>query len=122
MLQKKDELLDTYLSLRAKYKKTQEHYAKLRQHYVREAQMHYASLRHRYLLIACAWCQRRIRWQRKASSVVGETSHGICLPCATRLLTQLSARAVGSPAVAECAWHYRASVGTGSSASPGASS
>ena len=53
----------------------------------------FTMLRQGYCLIACAWCQRRIRWVSKEPSVPGEISHGICLPCAARVLTQLEASA-----------------------------
>jgi len=48
----------------------------------------YTTLQQGYYLIACAWCQRRIRWVPKERSVPGEISHGICPSCAARLLTQ----------------------------------
>jgi hypothetical protein len=40
--------------------------------------------RKRYYLIECAWCKRRIGWKRKREedAVPGDTSHGICPPCA----------------------------------------
>src|SRR5215475_2030 len=88
----------------------------------RELRQQFTTLRQRYYLIECAWCQGHIRWVPKAPSLAGNTSHGICRPCATRLLTPLAARAVGSPAVAERAWHSCASVATEGRASPGASS
>ena len=39
--------------------------------------------------VECAWCQQRIGWKRKTPSVPIETSHGICGPCASRLLRDL---------------------------------
>ena len=40
-----------------------------------------AALRQRYYLIACAWCQKPIRWKRKATASPCEVSHGICAHC-----------------------------------------
>ena len=80
MLRKQGEMIDTYLYLQTKYRELQEQHMQLRQHYVLKAQERFAHLRQLYLLIECAWCQRRIRWQRKESPVPGETSHGVCPP------------------------------------------
>jgi hypothetical protein len=55
----------------------------------RELDAQFTTLRQGYYLIICAWCQKRIRWVRKEPAVCGEISHGICLPCAARVLTQL---------------------------------
>ena len=41
----------------------------------------FAALRQRYYLIACAWCQKPIRWKRKETAAPCEVSHGICAPC-----------------------------------------
>ena len=41
----------------------------------------FAALRQRYYLIACAWCQKPIRWKRKATASPCEVSHGLCAPC-----------------------------------------
>ena len=69
-----EDLKETYRSLQTKY---------------RALHAQFTTLRQSYYLIACAWCQRRIRWVRKEEpSVPGEISHGICLSCAARLLTQ----------------------------------
>jgi hypothetical protein len=57
----------------------------------RELHAHFTTLRQGYYLIACAWCQKRMRWVRKARAVPGEISHSICPPCAARLLTQMQA-------------------------------
>jgi len=73
-----EELRATYRSLQTKY---------------RDLHAQFTTFRQGYCLIACAWCQRRIRWVPKEPSVPGEISHGICLPCAARVLTQLYARA-----------------------------
>jgi hypothetical protein len=91
MLWKQDELIETHLYLQAKYREVQEQYTKLRHYYVLTVQEQYVNLRHLYLLIECAWCKRRIGWKRKEPSVPGETSHGICLPCAAHILTQMYA-------------------------------
>jgi hypothetical protein len=40
----------------------------------------FAALRQRYYLMACAWCQKPIRWKRKATASPCEVSHGICCP------------------------------------------
>jgi hypothetical protein len=55
----------------------------------RELHEQFTTLRKSYYLIQCAWYQGRIRWRRKAPSVPGAISHGICRPCAARILTQL---------------------------------
>jgi hypothetical protein len=41
----------------------------------------FAALRQRYYLIACAWCQKHIRWKRKETASPCEVSHGICAHC-----------------------------------------
>jgi hypothetical protein len=69
-----EELRATYRSFQTKY---------------RELDEQFTTLRKGYYLITCAWCQKRIRWVRKEPSVFGEISHGICLSCAARVLTQL---------------------------------
>ena len=69
-----EELRVTYRYFQTKYRELHEHFTMLWQS---------------YYLITCAWCQRRIRWVRKEEpSVPGEISHGLCPPCAARLLTQ----------------------------------
>ena len=73
MQERREELRETYRSFQTKY---------------RELHAHFTTVRKSYYLIACAWCQRRIRWVRKERSVPGEISHGICPPCAARVLTQ----------------------------------
>jgi len=70
---RREELRETYRSFQTKY---------------RELHALFTTLRKSYYLIACAWCQRRIRWVPKEPSVPGEISHGICPSCAARLLTQ----------------------------------
>jgi len=75
---KREELRATYRHFQTKY---------------HELHVQFTTLRQGYCLIACAWCQRRIRWVSKEPSVPGEISHGICLPCAARVLTQLEASA-----------------------------
>jgi hypothetical protein len=76
MLRQRDEQIEKYLSLQTKY---------------RDLQAQFANLRNRYLLIECAWCQRRIGWKRKTTAVPGETSHGICPSCATTLFRKMQA-------------------------------
>jgi len=94
MLRKIGAPMETSLALQIKYREVQAHYEQLRQYYLVHVQQQYALVRQRYMLIACAWCQRRLRWQRTAaSSGGGETSHGICRPCAARLFTQMSTMA-----------------------------
>lgn len=92
MLRQKDERIETYLSLQRKYRELQAQYAKLRQHYVPEVQAQFTNLRNRYLLIECAWCQRRIGWKRKTAAVPDETSHSICPSCVTTLCKEMQAR------------------------------
>src|SRR5215475_6034866 len=60
---RREELRETYRSFQTKY---------------RELHALFTTLRKGYYLIACAWCQRRIRWVPKEPSVPGEISHGIC--------------------------------------------
>jgi hypothetical protein len=64
----------------------------------RELQEQCIELRNRYYLIECAWCKTRIGWKRKAPSVPGDTSHGICRLWAADIVRQLQAmkRASGS--------------------------
>jgi hypothetical protein len=57
----------------------------------RELHEHFATLRQGYLLVECAWCKRRIGWKRKDPSVPGDTSHGICPPCAAELCKEMQA-------------------------------
>lgn len=77
MLRQRDERLETYIALQRKY---------------REIQAQCTNLRNRYLLIECAWCQRRLGWKRKTAAVPGETSHSICPSCATTLFKEMQAR------------------------------
>ena len=37
--------------------------------------------RNLYLLVQCAWCHRKIGWQRKEKPSVWNVSHGICRSC-----------------------------------------
>lgn len=76
MLPKSADQSETSLYLQSKY---------------RELQAQFTTLRQRYYRIECAWCKRRIRWKRKAASVPGETSHGICPACATDLFRKMQA-------------------------------
>ena len=71
MLQTRDEWSETQRYLWTKY---------------RELREQFTTLRNRFDLIECAWCKRCIRWKHKAASAPGDTSHGICLPCAVNLL------------------------------------
>ena len=73
-----EKLRETYHSFQTTYRKHREQFTTLRQ---------------RYYLIECAWCQRHIRWVPKPPSMAGDTSHGICRPCAARILTQLKTMA-----------------------------
>jgi len=68
-----EDLRETYRDFQTKYRELQEQFTTLRQ---------------RFYLVQCAWCQGRIRWKRKASSVPDVISHGICRPCAARVLAQ----------------------------------
>jgi hypothetical protein len=67
--------------LRERYRYFQIKYRALREQYT--------TVQQGYCLIVCAWCQRRIRWVRKERAVLGEISHGICPPCAGRVLSQI---------------------------------
>jgi hypothetical protein len=50
--------------------------------------------RQRYLLVVCAWCTKRLRWQPLLDTVALEaTSHGICPSCREHVLRELGARA-----------------------------
>jgi hypothetical protein len=64
---KVDALTRRFLAFRTKY---------------RELREHFRALRKRYLLVQCAWCQRRLGWKRKQAAVPGATSHSICPQCA----------------------------------------
>ena len=74
MQRRLEELREKYHYLQAKYRALQEQFT---------------TLRKSYYLIECAWCQGHLRWVPKAPSLAGDPSHGICRPCAARLLTQL---------------------------------
>jgi len=51
-------------------------------------------LRHRYLFVVCAWCMKRLRWQRMPDTVaLDATSHSICPPCQENVLRELGASA-----------------------------
>jgi hypothetical protein len=74
------------LALQSQYKRLQEHYQQLRS---------------RYLLIVCAWCQQRIRWQRKKGACdLVHTSHGICPACVMHVLGELDVMAPNTPETA----------------------
>src|SRR5207302_9643858 len=75
MLQRRDERIETHLYLQTKY---------------RELQKQFTTLRNRYFLIECAWCTRRIGWKPKRGSVPGDTSHGICPPCAADMVREIA--------------------------------
>jgi hypothetical protein len=77
-----------YTAMRPQIEKLREIYCSFQTKY-RTHHEQFTTLRKSYYLIECAWCQRRIRWQRKDPSVPGAISHGICRPCASRILTQL---------------------------------
>ena len=77
MLRNRDALLARYRYFQTKYREYREQFIALRQ---------------RYYLIECAWCQRRIRWQRKESAAPGDTSHGICPSCAADMLRDIAKR------------------------------
>jgi hypothetical protein len=76
MLQMRDARIGMHRCLQAKY---------------HELRQQFTTLRTLYYLIECAWCQRRIGWKRKTAAVPGDTSHGICPPCATDLFRKLQA-------------------------------
>jgi hypothetical protein len=51
---------------------------------------HSRQLRQRYLLVVCAWCTKRLRWQYMQDTVaLDATSHGICPPCREHVLREL---------------------------------
>ena len=62
-----DEFTLQFLSFQTKYRELREQFLALRQC---------------YLLVQCAWCQRRLGWKRKQAAVPGATSHRICPRCA----------------------------------------
>jgi hypothetical protein len=66
MRQKRDERFETHLFLQTKYRELRDHFKKIRQ---------------RYVLIECAWCMQRVRWQRKDDASPVHTSHSICPRC-----------------------------------------
>jgi hypothetical protein len=50
-------------------------------------------LRQSYLLVVCAWCTKRLRWQyRPDTGSLYATSHSICSPCPEHVLRELGAR------------------------------
>ena len=52
----------------------------------RELREHFIALRKCYLLVQCAWCQRRLGWKRKQAVVPDVTSHSICPRCAADIV------------------------------------
>ena len=38
-----------------------------------------------FFRIECAWCKRHLGWKRKHVAVPGETTYGICPPCAAAM-------------------------------------
>ena len=52
----------------------------------RELREHFLALRQCYLLVQCAWCQRRLGWKRKQAVVPDVTSHSICPRCAADIV------------------------------------
>jgi len=84
MLQKRDERIETYLSI------LQRQYRELQRKY-RINREQFTTLRQRYSLIACAWCKRRIRWKHKEGDVPGDTSHGICPSCFADMIRKIKA-------------------------------
>jgi hypothetical protein len=51
-------------------------------------------LRQSYLLVVCAWCTKRLRWQsRPDTGSLYATSHSICPPCREHVLRELGASA-----------------------------
>ena len=73
----RDERITSSLHLQVKYRELHEQFHTLRQHFV---------------LIECAWCQKRIRWQRKKHPSPGDTSHGICPRCFEAVSRELGGR------------------------------
>jgi hypothetical protein len=69
-----DDLTRQFLSFRTKYRKLREHVI---------------ALRKRYLLVQCAWCQRRLGWKRKQAAVPGATSHSIGPRCAADIVRNI---------------------------------
>jgi hypothetical protein len=64
---------------------------RLRQHahVLHERSQH---LRQRYLLVVCAWCTKRLRWQPLLDPMaLAATSHGICPSCREHVLRELGA-------------------------------
>jgi len=58
-----------------------------------ELQARYQYWRQRYFLIACAWCEKPIRWQYMEEPLaVPATSHGICPACFETEVRALSLR------------------------------
>jgi hypothetical protein len=76
MLHRRVDLYETYRSFQTTYQELREQFT---------------TLRKLYYLIECAWYQKRIRWTRRAAAALGDTSHGICPPCATALFSQMQA-------------------------------
>ena len=76
MLRKRDELTGRFLAFQTKY---------------RELRAQFLELRQSYFQIECAWCKQHIGWKPKMSPSPGDTSHGICLPCAQGLLRTIPA-------------------------------
>jgi len=90
MPQGRDERITMYRDLQRKYRTLREQFLTWQQQFT--------TLRQRFYRIECAWCQRRIGWKPKLGVVPGETSHGICAPCAADLLKRKSKMGIrGTP-------------------------
>jgi len=59
-----------------------------------ELQARYQHRRQRYLLVACAWCQKHLswRWLEEPLASLPPTSHSVCPTCFETVLQQLRLR------------------------------
>ena len=59
-----------------------------------ELREQFKTIRRHYLLIVCAWCNKRMRWQYLKDVSPVQTSHSICQLCAAQMLKDLRVEVV----------------------------
>ena len=59
-----------------------------------ELREQFKAIRRHYLLIVCAWCNTRMRWQYLKDASPAYTSHSICQLCAAQMSKDLGVEVV----------------------------
>jgi len=59
-----------------------------------ELRKQFKTIRRHYLLIVCAWCNKRMRWQYLKDASPVYTSHSICQLCAAQMSKDLGVEVV----------------------------